>query len=79
MVDRFRAAFKVKEIHPCIPGGTSRDRPVPNDKRRDKRRNRIEIMFGRVKDQHRVATRCDRCPKMLRSVTAGAAETIFWF
>ena len=33
------------------------------DKRRYKRRNRIEIMFGRLKDWRRVATRYDSCPE----------------
>ena len=35
-----------------------------NDKRRYKRRNRIKIMFGRLKDWRRVATRYDRCPNL---------------
>ncbi|MFT9375979.1 MAG: IS5/IS1182 family transposase, partial [Komagataeibacter saccharivorans] len=29
------------------------------------RRNRIEIMFGRLKDWRRVATRYDRCPTVI--------------
>ena len=37
-------------ITPCIPGRKSREKPVKYDKRRYKRRNRIEIMFGRLKD-----------------------------
>jgi transposase len=31
------------------------------DKRRYKHRNRIEVMFGGLKDWRRVATRYDRC------------------
>lgn len=46
--------------HPCIPGRKSRNKAVKHDKRRYKRRNRIEIMFGRLKDWRRVATRYDR-------------------
>jgi transposase len=30
----------------------------------EKRRNRIKIMFGRLKDWRRVATRYDRCPNL---------------
>ncbi len=45
----------------------SRDKPLRYDKRRYKRRNRIEIMFGRLKDWRRVATRYDRCPKVFLS------------
>lgn len=48
--DWFRDALKDKGIRPCIPGRKSRGKPVKYDKRRYKRRNRIEIMFGRLKD-----------------------------
>lgn len=47
---------------PCIPGRKSRDKPVKYDKRRYKQRSRIEIMFERLKDWRRVATRYDRSP-----------------
>lgn len=43
-----------------MPGRKQRKIPVKYDKRRYKRRNRIEIMFGRLKDRRRVATRYDR-------------------
>ncbi|GAB5463209.1 MAG: hypothetical protein HoeaKO_33000 [Hoeflea alexandrii] len=62
--DWLREALKDKGIEPCIPGRKSRGEPIKHDKRRYKRRNRIEIMFGRLKDRRRVATRCDRCPKV---------------
>ena len=52
--------MKDKGIRPCIPGRKSRGKPVKRDKRSYKRRNRIEIMFGRLKDWRRVATRYDR-------------------
>jgi transposase len=48
--DWFREALKDKGIKPCIPGRKSRGKPIKHDKRRYKRRNRIEIMFGRLKD-----------------------------
>jgi len=54
--DWFRDALKDKGIKPCIPGRKSRGKPIKHDKRRYKRRNRIEIMFGRLKDWRRVAT-----------------------
>lgn len=62
----------------CLPGRTSRARPVKHDKRRDERRNRIEIMFGRLKDWRRGATRYDRCPKLFLSAILFAATVIFW-
>lgn len=61
-------------IRACIPGRKQRKTPV----KYDKRRNRIEIMFGRLKDWRRVATRYDRCPKVLLFAVALAATVIFW-
>lgn len=76
--DWFREALKDKGIKPCIPGRKSRGKPIKHDKRRHKRRNRIEIMFGRLKDRLRVATRHDRCPKVFLSAIAPAATVLFW-
>ena len=76
--DWFRDALKDKGIKPCIPGRKSRSKPVKYDKRRYKRRNRIEIMFGRLKDWRRIATRYDRCPKVFLSAVALAATVMFW-
>lgn len=61
--DWFREALKGKWIRACIPGRTQRKTTVKYDKRCD----RIEIMFGRLKDWRRVATRYDRCPKVFLS------------
>ncbi|SIS51000.1 DDE family transposase [Phaeovulum vinaykumarii] len=47
-------------------------------KRRYKRRNRIKIMFGRLKDWRHVPTRYDRCPKLFLSAIALAATVIYW-
>jgi len=76
--DCFREALVDKGITPCIPGRRSRDKPIKYDKRRYKRRNRIEIMFGRLKDWRRIATRYDRCPKVFLSAIALAATILFW-
>ncbi len=51
--DWFRDALEQKGIKPCIPGRKSRSLPVRYDKRRYKRRKRIEIMFGRLKEVRR--------------------------
>jgi len=77
--DWFRDALKDKGIRACIPGGKQRTTKVKYDKRRYKRRNRIEIMFGRLKDWKRVATRYDRCPKLFLSAIALAATVVYWF
>ena len=76
--DWFREGLENKGIKPCIPGRQSRTKPVKYDKRRYKRRNRIEIMFGRLKYWRRVATRYDRCPKVFLSAIALAAAVLFW-
>lgn len=76
--DWFREALSDRGIRPCIPGRKSRKKLVRYDKRRYKRRNRIERMFGRLKDWRRVATRYDRCPKVFLSAIALAATVIFW-
>jgi transposase len=70
--------LKNKGISPFIPGRKSRGKTIKHDKRRDKRRNRIEIVFGRLKDWRRVATRYDRCPKVFLSTVALAATVMFW-
>ncbi len=90
--DWFREALKDKGIRACIPGGKQRKITVKVplsghccampcravDKRRYKRRNRIEIMFGRLKDWQRVATRYERRPKVFLSAIALAATVIYW-
>ncbi|WP_157004587.1 IS5 family transposase [Brevundimonas nasdae] len=76
--DWFRDALQAKGITPCIPGRKSRNEPIRYDKRRYKSRNRIEIMFGRLKDWRRVATRYDRCPTVFLSAIALAATVLFW-
>ena len=76
--DWFRDALQAKGIQPCIPGRKSRLEPIRCDKRRYKCRSRIEIMFGRLKDWRRVATRYDRCPTVFFSALALAATVIFW-
>ncbi|PIL19577.1 transposase IS4 [Puniceibacterium antarcticum] len=76
--DWFREALKDKGIKACIPGRKQRKTPVKYDKRRYKRRYRIEITFGRLKDWRRLATRYDRCPKVFLSAIALADLVIYW-
>lgn len=76
--DWYREALKDRGIRVCIPGRKNRKKKIRHDRRRYKRRNRIEIMFGRLKDWRRIATRYDRCPKVFLSAIALAATVIFW-
>jgi transposase len=55
-----------------------RKKIVKYDKRQYKRRNRIERMFGKLKDWRRAPTRYDRCPKVFLLVIAPAVTVIFW-
>ncbi len=71
-------ALKDKGIRPCIPGRKSRGKPVRDDKRGYRRRNRIEIVFGRLKDWRRIATRYDRCATTFLSALALAAIVMLW-
>ena len=75
--DWFRDALEEKGITPCIWGRKSRTKPVKYDKRRYKSRNRIEIMFGHLKDWRRAATRYERCPTVFLSAVALAATVLF--
>ena len=70
--------LQAKGIQSCIPGRRSRLKRIKYDKRRYRRRSRIEIMFGRLKEWRRVATRYDRCPTVFLSAIALAATVIFW-
>lgn len=77
-VDCLREALKDRRIRVGIPGRKQRKRTVKYGKRRYKRRNRIEIRFGKLKDWRRVATRYDRCPMVFLSAIALAALVIYW-
>ncbi len=74
----FRETLKGKGIRACTPGRRQQKKSVNYDRHRYKRRNRIEIKFGRLKEWRRVETRYDRCPKAFRSAIALTATVIFW-
>ena len=76
--DRFRAALRQRGISPCIPGRVHRKQPIAYDPDLYKHRNRIERMFGRLKDWRRIATRYDRCAHTFFSAICLAATVLFW-
>jgi transposase len=76
--DWFREALVNMGIKLCISGRKSRSKAIKYDKRRHKKRSRIEIMFGHLKDWRRVATRYDKCPKVFVSAIDLAASVLFW-
>lgn len=76
--DGFREALKDWGVRACFSGRKSRSKVVRYNKRRYRRRNRIETMFGRLKDWRRIAIRYDRCTKTFISAVARVATVIFW-
>lgn len=62
--------MKDKGIQVCIPGRKSRKKKMRFDRRRYIRRNRVEIMFGRLKNWRRITTRYDRGPKVFLAAIA---------
>ena len=75
---RFRGALAARGITACIPSTRSRKVPIPHDADLCRQRHRIEIMFGRLKDWHRIATRYDRCAHSFFSAVTVAAIVTFW-
>lgn len=76
--DWFRNALSSKRITPRIPGRHSRKAPVAYDKELCKQRHKIEIMFGRLTDWRRIATRYDRCVHTFFSAICIAAIVTFY-
>ena len=66
--------MKDKGLCACIPPVKT----IRYDKRCYKRRNRIEIMFGRRRYWRCIASRYDRCAKTFLSAVALAATVMFW-
>jgi len=58
--DRFRESLLIQGILPIIPPRSNRKAPEHPDYRRYKDCNRIERMFGKLKQQRRIATRYDK-------------------
>jgi transposase len=75
---RFRAALAERGITACIPSTRRRKVPIPHDATLSRQRHRIEIMFGRLKDWRRIATRDDRCAAIFLGAITLAATVIFW-
>ena len=48
--DWFRRALAERGITPCIPSKSNRKNPIDHDRELYRHRNKIENMFGRLKD-----------------------------
>jgi transposase len=53
--------------------------PDPHDAAQYCKPHKIETIFAQLKDLRRVATRYDRCPKVLMSACALAGGVMVWF
>ena len=58
--DAFRALLYSQNCEPVIPGRKNRKRPVSYDKALYKRRGLIERIFGKIKENKRMAMRFDK-------------------
>jgi transposase len=58
--DAVRENLLMRGILPIIPPKSNRREPIPCDFRRYRDRNRIERMFGHLKQFRRIATRYDK-------------------
>jgi transposase len=76
--DWLRQALTARGITACIPSKFNRKIPIPHDGALYRRRHKVEIMFGRLKDWRRIHTRYDRCAHTFMSAIALAATVIFW-
>ena len=76
--DWLRQALTAHGITACIPSKVNRKIPIPHDTALYRRRHKVEIMFGRLKDWRRIHTRYDRCAHTFMSAIALAATVIFW-
>ena len=74
----FRHALRKTGCKPCIPSTKNRKAPLPYDKMLYKQRHKIEIMFARLKDWRRIATRYDRCAHTFFSSICIAAAVVFY-
>ena len=72
--DWLRAELAERSIKPCIPSRAKRKKPIAHDAALYRQRHKIEVMFGRLKDWRRVATRYDRCAHTFFSAICIAAS-----
>jgi transposase len=75
--DAFRQNLLMRGILPVIPPRSNRKAPEHPDYRRYKDRNRVERMFGKLKQQRRIATRYDKTALSFASFLNLAASRLW--
>ena len=76
--DWVREALADRHYKACIPSKSNKKIQIPHDKALDRKRHKIETMFGKLKDWRRIHTRYDRCAHTFMSAIAIVAIIIFW-
>lgn len=76
--NHLRQRLAERKILAVIPSTTSRAKPIPHDAKIYSCRNRIERMWGRIKDFRRIATRYDKLARNYLSAALIAAAVIYW-
>jgi len=76
--DDLRRWLIERGIMPVIPNLSNRPKPHPFQKRRYRKRNKIERMFCRLKDARRIATRYDRSARTYLNAIC-LISTVYWW
>ena len=75
--DWLRTALAQRGIAACTPSKANHKVPIPHDTALYRRRHKIEIMFGRLKNWLRIHTGYDGCSHTFMSAICIAATVIF--
>ncbi|MFC0218837.1 IS5 family transposase [Pseudochelatococcus lubricantis] len=76
--DWLRKDLAERGIAACIPSRAKQKSPIPHNAVLYRERHKIEIMFGRLKDWRRIATRYERCAHTFFSAICIAAAVTFY-
>jgi transposase len=68
--DPYRQILCSQNNNPVIPGRENRKTPIPYDKKLYKERRKIELLFGRIKEQKRLVARFEKSDLHFLSVIA---------
>lgn len=76
--NRLRSVLAAQGVEAVIPSIARRKPLIPHDREAYRQRNRIERMFGRLKDFRRIATRYDKLARNFLSGVNLAAALTWW-
>ena len=76
--DHLRRRLAERNAEAVIPTTKARRRPIPYDVVAYRQRNTVERLWARLKDYHRVATRCDKLAANYLFGVLIAATVCYW-